>query len=670
MARSDNLPPARLTRTVLLRLLAVQALVLAPHLPRLPLWAAGLVAVILLWRTAAALRGWPLLPGWMRVLLTIGAFAGIYASFGRVSGQTAGVALITVMAALKLTELNSRRDLMVMVFLSYFLLVTHFLFSQELWTAAYLMLSATLITALLIDANHAGGVLPARVVTVMAGGMVLRALPLMALIFVLFPRIPGPIWGLPADAGAARSGLSDSMAPGEIAELVGSDAIAFRVRFDGAVPPPGERYWRGPTFLRFDGRSWDGGSRAGLVDAPAAELRGIGYRYELTLEPTRTPWLFALDLPARLGLPEGAVINADHQLVLARGEVRERRRYRLQSHPDYRLQPALPAPLRALATALPKAANPRAQALARQWRVEATSDAAIVERALRMFREQPFHYTLSPPMLGRDPVDGFLFETRRGFCEHYASSFAVLMRAAGIPARVVTGYQGGERNTIGDYWIVRQSDAHAWTEVWLADRGWLRIDPTAAVAPARVERGIGSALDDAELPDFLNPALRNGYRFDLRARWDWLNARWNHWVLGYGPELQSEFLRRFGIGEWREMILALTGLLTVLLAGFGLLLIRRSTPRPVDDAPSRAWRRLQRKLARVGLVQLEQEGPRDYVLRVIAARPDLAPALTPLLALYLQLRYLEGADGGRQRALERAIGVFTATRRRRNQDRN
>lgn len=607
MARADHLPQARLPRTVLLRLLAVQALVLAPHLSRLPLWAAGLVAAILLWRTAAALRGWRLPPGWMRVLLTIAAFAGIYASFGRVSGQTAGVALITVMAALKLTELNVRRDLMVMVFLSYFLLVTHFLFSQELWTAVYLLMSATLITALLIDANHAGSVLPARTVTTMAGGMVLRALPLMALIFVLFPRIPGPIWGLPADAGAARSGLSDSMAPGAIAELVGSDAVAFRVRFDGAVPPPDQRYWRGPTFLRFDGRRWDGGSRAGLVDAPSAELRGPGYRYELTLEPTRTPWLFALDLPARLGLPEGAVINADHQLVLARGEVRERRRYPLQSHPDYRLQTVLPAALRALATTLPKTANPRALALARQWRAEANSDAAsdatIVERALRMFREQPFHYTLSPPTLGRDPVDGFLFETRRGFCEHYASSFAVLMRAAGIPARVVTGYQGGERNAIGDYWIVRQSDAHAWTEVWLADRGWLRIDPTAAVAPARVERGIGSALDDAELPDFLNPALRNGYRFDLRARWDWLNARWNHWVLGYGPELQSEFLRRFGLGEWREMILVLTATLTALLAGFGLLLIRRSTARRADDAPRRAWRRLQRRLAGAGLPQ-------------------------------------------------------------------
>ncbi|MCX7069676.1 MAG: DUF3488 and transglutaminase-like domain-containing protein [Gammaproteobacteria bacterium] len=666
MTRSPPSPEPRLPPAVQLRLLAVLALVLAPHLPRLPAWAALLVVVMLVWRTLAALRGWPLLPGKLRVLLTLGAFAGVYASFGSVSGQTAGVALITVMAALKLSELDRRRDLMVMVFLLYFLLITHFLFSQELWTAAYLLTVATLITALLIDANHPGSVLPLRTGLTMASRLLLRALPLMALMFVLFPRLPGPIWGLPADAGAARSGLSDSMAPGEIARLVGSDAVAFRVRFDGAVPPPSERYWRGPVFKRFDGRRWDSGSRAIADLAPDAELHGVGYRYELTLEPTRTPWLFALDLPARTGLPEDARINADHQLVLVRGEVRERRRYRLQSHAGYRLQRELPAALRAQTLLLPPASNPRATALGRQWRRVASDDAAIVEKALRLFREQPFHYTLNPPTASRDPVDAFLFDSRRGFCEHFASSFAVLMRAAGIPARVVTGYLGGERNAIGDYWIVRQSDAHAWTEVWLAGRGWLRIDPTAAVAPERIERGIGSALDDAELPDFLNPATRSGFRFDLRARWDWLNARWNQWVLGYGPELQAELLQRFGLDGVRDMLLVLTLLISSALAGFGWLLLWQSrVHHPVDDT-LRAWRRLQKKLARIGLVQGDQEGPRDYVSRVISARPDLAPALAQLLALYLQLRYLEGSDAERQRALENAIGAFTASARHGN----
>lgn len=666
MPRSAPSAELKLPRAVQLRLLAVLALVLAPHLPRLPIWAAGLILAMLAWRSAAALRGWPLLPRGLRVLLTLGAFVGVYASFGSVSGQTAGVALITVMAALKLSELDRRRDLMVMVFLLYFVLVTHFLFSQELWTAAYLLAAATLITALLIDANHPGSVLPLRTSLMMASRILLRALPLMALMFVLFPRLPGPIWGLPADAGAARSGLSDSMAPGEIARLVGSDAVAFRVRFEGPVPPPSERYWRGPVFQRFDGRRWDAGSRTAADLAPDAELHGNGYRYELTLEPNRTPWLFALDLPARRGLPADARINADHQLVLMHGEVRERRRYRLQSHAGYRLQIELPAALRAQTLQLPPARNPRAVALGRQWRRAARDDAAIIDRALRLFREQPFHYTLNPPTAARDPVDSFLFDSRRGFCEHFASSFTVLMRAAGIPARVVTGYLGGERNTIGDYWIVRQSDAHAWTEVWLAGRGWLRIDPTAAVAPERIERGIGGALDDAELPDFLNPAVRGGFRFNLRARWDWLNARWNQWVLGYGPELQTALLQRFGLDDLRDMLLALTLLTTVVLAGFGWMVLWQSRDHHQMDDAHRTWRRLQTKLARIGLVQGNHEGARDYVSRVISARPDFAPALTQLLALYLRLRYLEEADAERQRALEIAIGAFTASARRKN----
>lgn len=655
MTRSAPGAELKLPRAVQLRLLAVLALVLAPHLPRLPIWAAGLIVAMLAWRSAAALRGWPLLPGGLRVLLTLGAFAGVYASFGSVSGQTAGVALITVMAALKLSELDRRRDLMVMVFLLYFVLVTHFLFSQELWTAAYLLAAATLITTLLIDANHPGSVLPLRTSVMMASRILLRALPLMALMFVLFPRLPGPIWGLPADAGAARSGLSDSMAPGEIARLVGSDAVAFRVRFEGTVPPPSERYWRGPVFQRFDGRRWDAGSRTAADLAPDAELHGTGYRYELTLEPNRTPWLFALDLPARTGLPADAHINADHQLVLVHGEVRERRRYRLQSHVGYRLQVELPAALRAQTLQLPPARNPRAVALGRQWRRAARDDEAIIDQALRLFREQPFHYTLNPPTAGRDPVDTFLFDSRRGFCEHFASSFTVLMRAAGIPARVVTGYLGGERNTIGDYWIVRQSDAHAWTEVWLAGRGWLRIDPTAAVAPERIERGIGGALDDAELPDFLNPAVRGGFRFDLRARWDWLNARWNQWVLGYGPELQTALLQRFGLEGVRDMVLALTALLTFALSAYGLLLMRRATPRRPTDEPSRLWQRLQRRLARAGLAQAVSEGPADYAARVSAARPDLARAIDEAATLYIRLRYLQHFDHDTARALAAAV---------------
>ncbi len=623
--RRKPAPVTELPRDAMLRLLAVLSLLLAPHLPRLPAWAAGLVLVILGWRGLVAWRGWPLLAGWLRLLLTIGAFAGVYLSFGRISGQTAGVALITVMAALKLTELRTRRDTMVMVFLMYFMLVTHFLFSQELWTAAYLLAITVLITAVLIDANHPGRALPLGASLGLSGGLVLRALPLMLLIFVLFPRIPGPIWGLPADAGAARSGLSDSMAPGEIAQLIASEEVAFRVRFDAAVPPAGERYWRGPSFARFDGRKWDSGLRPPEAENPIAELAGPAYGYEVVLEPNRRPWLFALDLPSRVGLPPDARLNADYQLVLNHGEVRDRRLYRLTSQPRYRLQTELPD-------------------------------------TLRRYRTGDYYYSLQPPSLGRHGVDEFLFDTRRGFCEHYASSFAVLMRAAGIPARIVTGYQGGEPNAIGDYWVIRQSDAHAWTEVWLAGRGWLRVDPTAAVAPERVERGIGSALTRAELPAFLDPARRQGFRFRLQARWDWANAQWNRWVLGYGPELQADFLKRFGLVDWRGMILALTLLPSALLAVLGWLLLRQSQARRPEDAALRAWHRLQRKLARLGLVQRDDEGPRDFVARAAAVRPELAAALDTALARYLELRYLAAPAAGRQAALDHAVSALTAFR--------
>ena len=653
-----------LPRVAMLRLLAVLTIVLTPHLPRLPIWAAALVVVLIGWRAAAALNGWRMLSGAVRVVLTFSAFAGIYASFGRVSGQTAGVALITVMAALKLTELRARRDTMVMVFLMYFLLITHFLFSQEIWTAAYLLVCATLITGVLIDANHPGGGLALRPVLNLAGGMVLRALPLMLLIFVLFPRIPGPIWGLPADSGAARSGLSDSMAPGEISSLIQSGETAFRVRFDDTVPAPNARYWRGPVFSRFDGRKWDPGFRPSEDGVPSAELSGPVIRYEVVLEPNRARWLFALDLPSRFGLPQDAELNGDYQLVLSQGEVRERRLYRLQSQVQYRLQPAMSARQREWLTRLPRTSNPRTVALARSWRAQGLGDDAIVREALRRYREQTFYYTLQPPALGRDSVDEFLFDTRRGFCEHYASSFAVLMRAAGIPARIVTGYQGGEKSTVGDYWIVRQSDAHAWTEVWIVGRGWLRVDPTAAVAPERIERGIGEALASDDLPAFLNPALRSGLRFDLRARWDWLNAQWNYWVLGYGPELQQAVLSKLGLVDWRRMIIALTVLLSAALGVLGLLLLRRAAPVNREDEALKLWRRLQARLARAGLRQAPGEGPIDFAARVARIRPDLATTIREAAARYLAARYLQppndAADPSADRTARQALSAAIA----------
>ncbi len=655
-----------LPRAVMLRLLAILAIVLAPHLQRLPWQETLFVLAIGLWRLLATLRQWRPMSRWIRLALTIGAFVGIYIHFGNVAGQIPGVALLTVMACLKLTELNQRRDVMVMVLLMYFILITHFLFSQEIWTAAYLLLSAVLITGLLVEANHPDSALPLRVSLRLGGRLVLHALPLMAALFVLFPRIPGPIWGLPSDAGAARSGLGDDMTPGDIQKLIDSDEVAFRVRFSGAAPPPEELYWRGPALADFDGRRWKAGYRPGNPGTPEVEFEGPRYDYEITLEPMRRHWLLALDLPNRASLPQDAALNADYTLA-ARDEIKERRLYRLASHPHYRMEQALPPLLRQTFLQLPRSYNPRALAQAQQWRQQGLDDRQIIQTALAMFRDKDFYYTLDPPPLGRNSIDEFLFDTHRGFCEHYASSFTVLMRAAGIPARVITGYQGGTRNEYGGYYLVRQSDAHAWSEVWLAGNGWTRVDPTAAVAPQRIDTGIGAALEgSANLPAYLDPS-RRGYhlRALLEARWDWANAEWNRWVLGYGPDLQQDLLGRLGLVDWSDMILALTLAVCLILGLLSLGLMRQFLPRRDADPVLQLWLKAHKRLARAGYRQMPGEGPLDFAGRVCAGRPDLAEAMDRVCTLYLRQRYLEQPDTAAQRELSVAVAALRTGGRKR-----
>jgi transglutaminase-like putative cysteine protease len=623
--------------STLLRLLAVTALVLAPHALRLPVWETLLCASVMLWRAAAALKCWPMPNKWLKAALTFAAFGAVYLSYGRVSGQHAGVALLVLMSTLKLSELQQRRDVMVTVFLLYFVCITHFLFSQELWTLLYLLAASFCITAVLIEANRPGAPLPVKVTGALAGRLLLQALPLMLLMFVLFPRVPGPLWGLPSDAGAARSGLSDRMSPGDIAGLILSDELAFRVRFDQAPPPRKQMYWRGPVFWDFDGREWTAGG-AFARDPATVELEGAAIGYEVTLEPNRAHWLFALDFPDPRSLPPDAGIAPDG-IVLARDEIKERRLYRLRSHSHYRLQPDLSERSRRAATRLPARRNPKAVALAATWRAQGMDDAAIIQQGLKLFREQEFFYTLKPPLLGSEPVDEFLFESRRGFCEHYASAYAVLMRAAGIPTRVVTGYQGGSNNLVGDYAVVRQSDAHAWVEVWQQGLGWQRIDPTAAVAPNRVEQGLSEALSLEESAPF---ALRRGSNrlyYQLEARWDWVNAQWNRWVLAYGPELQRSIFSRFGIEGWRDLMLLLTAGIALALSGFGLLALRGTNSQVTEERALKLWRKETKPLIKLGLLQRPNEGAQAFARRVVESQPAWATRMDDILKRYLAARY-------------------------------
>jgi len=628
----------------LLRLLAVLLLVLAPHFVRLPWWETAAVLAVIGWRAWAARRHFTMPGKWVRAALTLAAFAAVYASYGRINGQQPGAALLVVMAALKLTEMDQRRDVMVMVFLMYFLCTTHFLFSQEIWTIAYLLFSTVAVTAVLVEANHAGEPLPTKVAARRGGGLVLQALPLMVLMFLLFPRVPGPLWGLPSDSGAARSGLSDRMAPGDIAALILSDELAFRVRFEGTAPPQNQLYWRGPVFWNFDGREWSEGGPFFAKPYPV-QLLGEPVRYEVTLEPNRTIWLFALDAIDGSALPPDSQLTVDGRL-LAKQTIRERIVYSAVSHPRYLAVPELPEEQRRMATRLPRSnRNPRTVALAQGWRGEGLGDDAVIAKALALFREQPFFYTLKPPVLdSSDPVDEFLFSTRRGFCEHYSSAFTTLMRAADIPARVVTGYQGGARNPIGGHYVVRQSDAHAWAEVWLEGRGWIRIDPTAAVAPNRVERNLEAALGEAEGLPFALRRSGNDLLQQLEVRWDWINARWNEWVLGYGPQTQKDLLGRFGLDNWRDLMLTMIVALSLVTGAFGIVALRRALPATTSDEPLKLWRQATRRLAKQGFIQRPHEGPQQFAARVIETEPDLAATLKPLLERYLAARYLGAAD--------------------------
>jgi len=613
-------------------LLGTLVLAFLPHLAHLPPTIILFCLAFAGWRLMAELRGWPLPGRLIRFILTVMALAGVLISFGTLAGREPGTALLAVMLGLKLLEMQGRRDTLVVLMLAYFFIVILVLYSQSLWLMAYIVMILLLLTSVLIQINH----YPAReglgTSLRRAGALLLQAVPLMLILFILFPRIHGPLWGSASSGGG--SGLNDTMSPGSISKLGQSNAIAFRVRFDGPIPASRLLYWRGPVLWQTDGQSWRSGVPKTAPAATRAALvsRGETVSYQVTLEPHHQRWLYALDIP--VSIPPGSHRGHAFQL-LADQPVDEITRYRVRSVSQYRLG-LLSSADRRRALQLPAGGNPRTVALARQWRARYPDDGQLVQHALEYFRQQPFYYTLQPPLLGGDIVDEFLFQTRRGFCEHYAASFTVLMRAAGIPTRVVTGYQGGELNPVGHYLVVRQRDAHAWAEVWLADQGWQRIDPTAAVSPARIEKGIDSALE-SERQGLLQRGLLADVWRQFRYGADALSSSWTQWVLGYGPKLQNRLLSSLGMAGTAGKVLGmiLGGGLMLFIMTWCMLQRHRGNRDPV----AQAYQRFCHKLSRRGLKRAPAEGPQDFADRVITRRPDLAAEVTLINRLYTALRY-------------------------------
>lgn len=609
------------------------AMVAAPHAERVPWWLTLLAVTLIAWRLYLARARLTLPHRAVLMLIVLGSSAGVYLHYGTVFGRDAGVALLIVMLALKLLETRTARDGMLLIFLSYFLVITNFLYSQTIPTALYMLACVWIITASMIGIHYTRPPGSSTHQLRTAGVMLAQSVPLMLVLFVLFPRVQGPLWGMPSDALRATTGLSDTMSPGSLSNLTLSEAVAFRVAFKSAMPQLNRMYWRGPVLWDYDGRTWS--APPPVFNRPTYGTEYYPVEYTVTVEPHGKAWLFALDLPANL--PPRTVGTHDLQMISAK-PVTTRMRYDMVSYLDYTYGTDDSEAVLQRALQLPSGFNPRAVALAQELRRKyGSNDHAIVQAVLRMFNQEGFSYTLSPPLLGENSVDEFLFGAKSGFCEYYSSAFAVLMRAAGIPARVVTGYLGGEVNPIGDYLIVRQADAHAWNEVWLKNEGWVRADPTAAVSPARIERGIGAALG-ADSTLFIRtdlPLLR-----ELRHTWDSLANSWNQWVLGYTPERQRALLTRVGLDDatWRTLaalLLAATGAITFVLAFFTLRRLRVRVRDPVKLAYVAFCNKLQAR----GLARRGNEGPLSYAGRVTRVRPDLESTVRRFIRLYVDLRY-------------------------------
>ncbi|HSH90049.1 MAG TPA: DUF3488 and transglutaminase-like domain-containing protein [Ramlibacter sp.] len=664
LTRLNALP--RDARDTLFLLLVIGWIVL-PQVSNLPVWCVALTGTVLLWRGWLAVTARPLPGKWYLLALLAVAVGATLFTHRTVLGRDAGVTMIVVLLAFKTLELRARRDIFVIFFLGFFTMLTNFFFSQSLLTAAAMLVALLGLLTALVNAHMPVGKPPLLEAARTASWMTLLGAPVMAVLFVLFPRL-APLWGIPSDAMSGRSGLSANMQVGNIATLVLDESIAMRIKFEGRMPQQSDLYFRGPVLTTFDGREWRAlqprlGSRSWvtLTGPSLLQVSGTPVRYEVTMEPNNRPWLMVLDaVPKNPSVPGFETYMTSELLWLANRPITDLLRYRAESFTDFRHGPANRAALPPEYTDLPLEFNPRTIALASELRrlpgVNEGGPEAFVQAAMNRLRTGNYHYTLEPGVYGQHTADEFWFDRREGFCEHIASAFVVLMRAAGIPARVVTGYQGGERNTVDGYWVIRQSDAHAWTEVWLAGRGWVRVDPTSAVAPGRTgsfqrlqaPRGVlATAFGN------VNPTLAAS----MRAAWEALNNSWNQWVLNYTQSKQLNMLKDLGFESpsWEDLSYVLLGLIvSVALVGAGWTLWDRRQ----HDPWLRLLHRVQRRLGQRG-VEVPPTAPPRQLATVVTGRFGEAGRSLADWLLKLETQRYARSPGTSLAALQREFKQIT-----------
>ncbi|RJP77724.1 MAG: DUF3488 domain-containing protein [Desulfobacteraceae bacterium] len=640
-------------------LIGALVVALVPHIPSLPIWINTWCFLAFGYMILSLRKKWRQPPRWIRIVLTCIGIAGILSSSGHQIGSSTYQSLLAIMATLKPLEIRSHRDKMITLFFAYFIMITSLFQSESLLISLYMFFSVFVTTAVLIQVNHPGNRFPSSLR--LSGKILIQAFPLMVILFLLFPRIEGSMWGI-TPRSTARSGFSDTLSPGNISRLVLNSEIAFRARFPEARPKPDQLYWRGIVFSTFDGRNWKTDTGAPLRKNPVQGKQAM--TYQIRLEAGRHPWLFALDLP--VSGQQDEIILADHTIRSGRNIVKPIQ-YQVTSYLTYNTGPM--HSWEEITRSLPESGNQMARALAEKWRRENSRPELIIQRALAYFTENPFSYTLKPPILKKQVIDDFLFRSRKGYCEHYASAFAFLMRAAGIPSRIVAGYLGGETNPYGDFLVIRQYHAHAWTEVWLDSRGWVRIDPTSLIAPDRIELGPAGGLPAEDLPDNLlgrDFSELTSFRNQFYFFWEAVNNQWDIWFSGYSHLEQKSFFEQLGLNlqsSWKRAAVLLL-ILTILAIAFLLFLMQKLHKTIVGpDIVQEAYEKFCAGLRQIGIIRKPDQGPADFAAQIRSLKPDIAHQADEIITLYIRIRYMGKTTPEDEKRLQELVNRFDPVRK-------
>jgi hypothetical protein len=639
----------RIPRTPLLSLAAALLFTIPSMLGTLALWVPGIFLCALAAKFWMEPKGWRLRSTIAKLLLAAGILAAILANYGSVKGIEPGVSIIVMLMSIKILEAHTPREFQVMVMVAFVLCLCGFFLSQDLAVALCLLATFTLLLVALIQ-FHRGSTSSFRRPLFAACKLMAQAAPLIVLLFLFFPRVSGGFRFQLGQTGGAGSGFSGQLSPGSVASLADSSGVAFRAEFpDGKIPPPNKMYWRGVVMWRCNGLEWRAPEMpAALPRRAASATSSDAIRQWITIEPHNGHWMFALDWPIKA--PPGATVAPGNYVWITQ-PIRKTRRYEVTSLPAPEEKELRPRE-RKLSLQVPAPISPALWSLVQSWTRKDPNPHVVVSKALEFFRTQGFRYSLSPGEYDKNGLDEFLLHRRLGFCEHYAASFATLMRLAGIPARVVTGYLGGEYNEIGHFYLVRQSDAHAWCEVWFPNSGWERVDPTSVVAPDRVNLGLNSFLErraaagqtQDQRPALMKTLSRWSSFTKARLAWQTLTYEWDVHVLSFDADTQESFFESIGIGDRGPLPIFIIAALVVIALLIVYAVWMRVRSRTSGDRIKTLYEMFCSKAARLGAARGPAEGPLDFSRRAVQLLPNESERIQNISRDYVALRYSSVTD--------------------------